>query len=114
MYSYSVWVAMKNSNKRKTVRSSELQRSVGKVLRRVAVNGESLIIERGGYPVAVLMPYQEYEQIQRQMAEKLHRELTAALSQEAQQQGLTEEQLMVELEADKQALYQERYDTKAT
>jgi prevent-host-death family protein len=57
-------------DRKNAIRSSELQRSVGKVLKRVAVDGESLIVERDGYPVAVMLPYHVYEQIRLQLAER--------------------------------------------
>ena len=57
-------------DRKNAIRSSELQRSVGKVLKRVAVDGESLIVERDGYPIAVMVPYHVYEQIVRQLQEQ--------------------------------------------
>ena len=100
---------MMRVDKKNTIRSSDLQRATGKVLKRVAVDGESLVIERGGYPVAVMLPYQEYEKLKRQLAEKLHRELVIALGQEAERQGLTEEQSVEDMKQIRQQVYQEMY-----
>jgi prevent-host-death family protein len=50
------------------IRASELYRSGGKVLRRVAVGKESLIVESNGYPIVALLPYAEYEAFKRERA----------------------------------------------
>lgn len=92
-----------------TITASDLQRASGSVLKRVAVGGEHLVIERGGYPVAVLLSYQEYESLMRERALANHRELVIALSQEAERQGLTEEQLLAELEDVKRQIFEETY-----
>jgi len=91
------------------VKASELQRASGKVLRRVAVGKEHLVVERDGYPVAVMMSYAEYEQLMRERALAWHRDLVRALGREAEQQGLTEGQLMQELEESKRRVHKERY-----
>ncbi len=68
------------------VKASELQRASGKVLRRVAVGKEHLVVERDGYPVAVMMSYAEYEQLMRERALALHRDLVRALGREAERE----------------------------
>jgi prevent-host-death family protein len=91
------------------VKASELQRASGQVLKRVAVNKEHLVVERDGYPVAVMMSYPEYEQLMRERAEVRHRDLVAKVGQEMEQQGLTEEHLLTELEATKRQVVEEKY-----
>ena len=91
------------------VKASELQRASGKILKRAALGKEHLVVERDGYPVAVMLSYQEYEQLMRERALKAHRELVIALSQEAERQGLTEEQALAELETTKQNVFEEQY-----
>jgi prevent-host-death family protein len=54
--------------KEAVIRASELYRSGGKVLRRVAVGKESLIVESNGYPIVALLPYAEYEAFKRERA----------------------------------------------
>ncbi len=44
------------------VKASEGHRAFGKLLKRVYNSDEHLIVERDGFPVAVMMSYQEYEQ----------------------------------------------------
>jgi prevent-host-death family protein len=60
--------------KRFVIKASELHRAAGKALKRVAINDEHLVVERDGYPVAVMVPYQEYEQLMRERAAYQKRE----------------------------------------
>ena len=48
-----------------TIGSTQLQRATSRVLKRVFVGKERLVIERGGFPVAVLVPYQDFEELMR-------------------------------------------------
>lgn len=91
------------------ITASELHRAAGKVLKRVALQDEHLVIERDGYPVAVLLSFPEYEELMRLRALAAHRELVRSLGHEAEKQGLTEEQLMMDLEEDKRAVYKDAY-----
>ena len=50
------------------IQASELYRSGGKVLKRLGVKKERLVIERDGYPVAVMVPYGDYEELMREQA----------------------------------------------
>jgi len=52
-----------------TINASEGHRAFGKLLKRVYGSGEHLIVERDGFPVAVIMSYQEYEELGRQGTE---------------------------------------------
>jgi len=58
------------------VTASELQRSSGKVWRRVAQDSQHLIVERQGQRVAALVPYPEYEALLRPRASAAHRQHT--------------------------------------
>jgi prevent-host-death family protein len=44
-----------------SIAATDLQRQVGSILRRVGKDGEHLIVERGGIPIAVLIPYHDYK-----------------------------------------------------
>lgn len=46
-----------------TINASEGHRAFGKLLKRVYNSDEHLIVERDGFPVAVIMSYQEYEHL---------------------------------------------------
>ena len=56
-----------------------------------------------------MMSYAEYEQLMRERALAWHRDLVRTLGREAERQGLTEEQLMQELEESKRRVHKERY-----
>jgi PHD/YefM family antitoxin component YafN of YafNO toxin-antitoxin module len=99
-------------SKQTIINASELHRSAGKMLRRAALQDEHLVIERDGYPVAVMISYPEYEELMHLRLLETHRELVRTLGEEAERQGLSEEQLMAELEMDKRAVYKAAYESK--
>lgn len=43
------------------ISATTLQRQIGSVIRRVARSGEHIVIENNGYPVAVLVPVEDYD-----------------------------------------------------
>jgi prevent-host-death family protein len=95
--------------KKTVIAASELHRSAGKVLKRVALDGERLVVERDGYPIAVILSYTEYEDIVRKQALENHKELVRKLNQIAEDQSLTEEQLLEEAQKDKREIYNKLY-----
>lgn len=50
-----------DASKPATINASDLQRASGQVLKRVIADHETLVVNRGGYPVAVLLPFDAYE-----------------------------------------------------
>jgi prevent-host-death family protein len=83
--------------KEATIRATELYRSGGQVLRRVAVNKESLIVESNGYPIVALLPYAEYEALKRERARlELERYLAEqkALSQKLAAGRISDDEVM--------------------
>jgi prevent-host-death family protein len=46
-----------------TVTATALQQQVGQVTRRVYKDKEHIIVERGGFPIVVIIPIDEYEQL---------------------------------------------------
>ena|SRR6266536_5317591 len=86
-------------SKEAVIRASELYRSGGKVLRRVAVGKESLIVESNGYPIVALLPYAEYEEFKRERARLEVAKFLAeqqALSQQIGLDRLTDEEVMAD------------------
>ena len=96
------------------IKASEGHRAFGKLLKRVYRSEEHLIVERDGFPVAVLMSYQEYQKLLRERALATHRELVRELGEQAELQGLTEEGLMAQLEETKREVYRETYGRDAS
>ena len=95
------------------IKASEGHRAFGKLLKRVYRSDEHLIVERDGFPVAVLMSYQEYQKLLRERALAAHREMVRELGEQAELQGLTEEELMAQLEEAKREVYRETYGQDA-
>jgi len=95
------------------IKASEGHRAFGKLLKRVYCSDEHLIVERDGFPVAVLMSYQEYEKLTRQQAITAFEQFSRELGQEIKQQSLTEEELLNELRKSRQEIYEARYGQQA-
>jgi len=91
------------------IKASEGHRAFGKLLKRVYCSDEHLIVERDGFPVAVLMSYQEYKKLMRERLLAAHKEMVHELGRQAELQGLTEEGLMAELKETKREVYRETY-----
>jgi prevent-host-death family protein len=87
------------------IQVSELHRTPGRVIRRVAVEKERVVIERGGYPVAVMIPFDEYETDAEQALEALVEEV----SPRARALGLTEAQVVDDLRAIRKRRRQTRH-----
>jgi prevent-host-death family protein len=85
----------RKQNAHSVIQHSELHRTPGQIIRRVAVEKERLVIERAGYPVAVLIPFDEYETEAEQALEKL----TAEISPRVKALGLTEQQVVDDIRA---------------
>lgn len=52
---------MHNTTQPTTIGATELSQKTGETLRRVGANGEHIIIERGQFPIAVLIPVADYK-----------------------------------------------------
>ena len=52
---------MKTAYPTTTITSSTLQREIGTVLKRVAINREHLTVHSNGFPVAVILPVADYQ-----------------------------------------------------
>jgi PHD/YefM family antitoxin component YafN of YafNO toxin-antitoxin module len=89
------------------LRMTQLHRQLYQVIRQVACSNEHFVVEKDGLPVAVLLSMQEYERLIGELRVKQHERLARALGEEAQRQGLTEEQLMAEMEESKRKTYDE-------
>ncbi len=86
----------------------EVENRFGEVIRRVYRDGETFIVERDGLPVGMIGPVRG-GRVDGQCFLGCSRRLGRA----AHRQGLTEEQLLRELEEDRRALYRETYGAPA-
>ncbi len=100
------------------VRSTEVQRKFGEVLRRAHSGREHIIVEFKGFPVVAMLSMAEYEALMRehdqrerdkQQRLKQFEEAARAIGEEIEKLGLTEEELMQHLEDTRQRLFEERH-----
>ncbi len=92
-----------------TINATEGHRSFGKLLKRLYRSDEHIVVERDGFPVAVFMSYEEYERLIGERALAAFKRFSSGLGQEAEQQGLTEEQLVEAVRDAKRQVFEERY-----
>lgn len=81
----------------------------GPLLRRVHDSAERLIVEENGAPVAVLLSYEEYQELKRQQLMVAFQGFGRIVGQAAADQGLGEEELAQDLEEARRAAVKERY-----
>lgn len=93
------------------IRVTEVRNHLGAFLNRVFRGEEHLVIEKLGIPVAAVISMREYEEFRRLLAQQLHQDLGRKLGEEAERQGLTEEELIDSMEEDRRAVYEEMYGT---
>ena len=113
MHQYvSVRIDGKDKNtmsKQVAVTASEGHRKFGQLLKRVYNSGEHLVVERDGFPVAVMLSYPEYQSLKRQRAIEAFKALTRIVGTEADNQSLTEDDLLSELRDTRQNTFEEVY-----
>ena len=94
---------------RRVITATEIRRNFSAVIRRLRRRHEHAIIESSGDPIAVLLPVAEYEQLLRYKRLMIFDKSTRELGQEVERRGLSEEQVMAELEETKREVFQEQY-----
>lgn len=97
------------SSDQRTITATEMRRDFGAVVRRLRRRREHAIIQSKGAPVAVLLSVAEYEQLLRYKRLIVFDKFTREFGREVETRGLSEEQLMAELEETKQEVFRERY-----
>jgi prevent-host-death family protein len=86
------------------VGATEVRNHLGKFLSQVYRGEEHLVVEKGGIPVAAIIGMREYEKFQQWLASELINKLGPKLNAVAQQQGLSEEELLALMEEDRDAI----------
>jgi prevent-host-death family protein len=97
-----------------TIPATKAHRQFGDLIRRVFSGKEHFIIEKDGLPVVAIISMDEYDELLRERERreqhlKQFRKAARAIGGEFERRGLTEEQIMTELEKTKQEVYQEYY-----
>ena len=99
---------------RVTLRLTDVQRNFREVVNRAGSGHEHIIVERDGLPVIVMISVAEYQLLMREREQREERlkkfEASARrIGQEFERLGLSEEEVMAQLEETKQEVYDERY-----
>jgi len=93
----------------RVITATEIRRNFSAVIRRLRRRHEHAIIESSGDPIAVLLPVAEYEQLLRYKRLMVFDKSTRELGREVERRGLSEEQVMAELEETKREVFQKQY-----
>ncbi|HLB46501.1 MAG TPA: type II toxin-antitoxin system Phd/YefM family antitoxin [Anaerolineales bacterium] len=93
----------------RVITATEIRRNFSAVIRRLRKRREHAIIQSSGAPVAVLLPIAEYEQLLRYKRLMLFDKFTREFGQEVERRGLSEAELMAELEETKREVFREQY-----
>ncbi len=99
----------RHNGHQRIITATEMRRNFAAVVRRLRRRREHTIIQSSGTPVAVLLPIAEYEQLLRYKRLVVFDKFTRELGQEVERRGLTEEELMNELEETKREVFAEQY-----
>lgn len=97
-----------------TLRSTEVQRNFREVVNRAGSGQEHIIVERDGLPVIVMLSVAEYASLMRERdlreARRTQFEKTARrIGEEMERRGLSEEEVLAQLDQTQQEHYDERY-----
>lgn len=92
-----------------TFTTTEVRRNLTSIVRDLRKKRKSAIIQSGGESVAVLLSMPEYERLLRYQRLAEFNKLARAIGRDVEKSGLTEEQLMEELEETKREVFREQY-----
>lgn len=102
-----------------TIPATQAHRQFGDLVRRAFSGKEHFIVEKDGLPVVAIVSMVEYEELmkereRREQRVSQFRQLVRNIGQEYERQGLTEEDVLAELEKSSEEVYQEQYgDTQS-
>lgn len=99
-----------HTTSKRIITVTELRRNFNVIVRRIHQKREHTVIESKGAPVAVILSVEEYEKlVSRQNAKAAFRDFARNLGKEVEKLGLTEEELLADLEITKREVFEERY-----
>jgi len=87
----------------------EIRRNFGGVVQRLQKSKEYAVIQSNGRSIAVLLPMTEYKEFLHYKRLAIFKEFTRQFGQEIEKCGLTEDELMNELEKSKNEVFAEQY-----
>jgi prevent-host-death family protein len=102
-----------NSDQR-IITATEIRRNFSAIIRRLRKRREHTIIQSSGVPIAVLLPVAEYERLMAYVKRKAaFHDFARNLGREVEQRGISEEELMADLEKTKREVFTEQYGRPA-
>jgi len=97
----------------RTITATELRRNFSVVVRRLRQKSEHTVIESSGAPVAVILSMAEYDKLialeRKRASIAAFKDFSRNLGKEVERLGLTEEELLEDLEKTKREVFEERY-----
>jgi prevent-host-death family protein len=96
-------------NAQRTITATEIRRNFSAVVRRLRKRHEHTVIQSDGVPVAVLLPIAEYERLMARERLAAFNDFARKLGQEVEKRGLTEGELLADLENTKREVAEARY-----
>jgi prevent-host-death family protein len=107
-------MAMQPDGAQRVITVTELRRNFNAIVRRLRTRREHTVVEKSGAPVAVLLSVDEYERlVGRRRARAAFHDFSRNLGREVEKRGLTEEELMADLEKTKREVFAEQYGRPA-
>ena len=92
-----------------TIKASEARTNFGKVLKRVHRGDERIIIEKGGLSVAAVIGIDDLEKLTQLEKLEHFEQFAKTLGKEIESRGISEEQLIEEMEKTKQKVFEKQY-----
>jgi prevent-host-death family protein len=97
-----------------TVPATTAHRQFGDLLRRAFSGKEHFLVEKDGLPVIAILSISEYEELmqereRREARLKKFQEAARAIGEEIERQGLSEEDVLAQLEETREQVYQKHY-----
>ena len=93
----------------RTITATEMRRNFSAVVRRLRKRREHTVIQSSSVPVAVLLPIAEYERLMARERLAAFDEFARKLGQEVEKRGLSEEEVLADLETTKREVAEARY-----
>lgn len=106
-----------------TIPATDVHRKFSDLIRRAFSGKEHFIVEKEGLPVVVILSMVEYQELMQEREQyeqdkqrrlERFREAARAIGQAVEQSGLSEEELIEQLEEDKAQVYKEYYGGEST
>jgi prevent-host-death family protein len=93
-----------------TIPATQAQRKFGDVIRRVFSGQEHFVVEKDGLPVMAIISMQEYDEFMKEPEERDRRrrefrDLVRPFGEELERRGITEEQMMEDMEKTREKVY---------